>query len=118
LTEFDGAANETDEFIVKALIKPGEYTWTAVFSAQEKEGILHEESLASFSFIVRPHATSMTVWDVPSPIAFNTRFKIKIGVLCSAECKLTGNKVEIYDHQETNLTWSLRMKDLPTPLHS
>jgi hypothetical protein len=99
LTEFDGTGNETDEFVVKAPTTPGSYTWTSVFPGQEKEGILHEESSAPFPFIVEPHATSIAVWDVPSPIVFNTKFKLKVGVKCSAECKLTDKKVEIYDHE-------------------
>lgn len=100
LTEFYGTVNETDRLIVKAPTKPGEYTWTALFPAQEKEGVLHQESSAPFSFIVKPHhATSMAVWDVSSPIVFNAKFKLKVGVKCSAECRLTGKKVEIYDHE-------------------
>ncbi len=99
LVSFDGSGNDTDEFVVKAPSKPGKHTWTAVFAAQEKAGILHEESSAPFSFIVEPHTTSMAVWDVPSPIVFNTKFKLKVGVHCSAECKLTGREIEIYDHQ-------------------
>jgi hypothetical protein len=99
LIEFDGAANETAEFVVKAPFEPGECTWTAVFPAQEKEGILHEESSAPFSFTVKPHAISIAVWDVPSPIAFGDEFRIKVGVRCSSECKVTGKKIEIYDHE-------------------
>jgi hypothetical protein len=159
LVTFDGTGNETDEFVVKAPIEPGEYTWTAVFPAQEKEGVLHQESSTPFSFIVKPHATSMAVWDVPSPIVFTTKFKLKVGVKCSADCKLTDKNIEIYDQKggkvatgklggvpwsatsalywaEVNLkpparrdatggrlssrsqTWSFRMRELPTPLHS
>ena len=99
LTEFDGAANETDEFVVKAPIEPGQYTWTAVFPAQEKEGVVHEESSARFSFLVKPHATTIAVWDVPSPIAFDDKFKIKVGVKCSAECKLMDKEIRIYAHR-------------------
>ena len=98
LVTFYGTVNETDEFIVKGPIRPGGYTWTAVFPAQEKEGILHQESSTSFSFIVKPHATSIAVWDVPSPVGFGDEFSIKVGARCSAECNLTGQKIEIYDH--------------------
>ena len=123
LTGFDGTGNATDEFVVKAPIKPGEYTWTAVFPApaareespaaddeahneeqistggsqSETEGVSHEESSVPFSFIVEPHATSMAVWDVPFPIVVNAKFKLKVGVKCSVDCKLTGKEVEIYD---------------------
>lgn len=99
LTEFDGAENGADEFVVNVPNKPGSYTWTAVFPAQEKEGILHQESSAPFSFIFKPHAISIAIWDVPSPIAFGNEFRIKVGVKCSAECKLTDKKIEIYDHE-------------------
>jgi hypothetical protein len=99
LTEFDGTGNETGEFVVQSPIEPGEYTWTAVFPAQEKEGVLHEESSAPFSFVVKPHATSIAVSGVPSPIALGDEFRIKVGVKCSAECELTGEEIEIYDHQ-------------------
>jgi len=99
LVSFDDMANETGEFVVKTPFEPGEYTWTAVFPAQEKEGILHEESSAPFSFTVKPHAISITVWDVPSPIAFGDEFKIKVGVRCSAGCNLTGKEVAIHDYE-------------------
>jgi len=99
LTEFDGTGSETDEFIVKVPTEPGGYTWTAVFPAQEKQGVVHEESSAPFSFIVKPHSTSIAVWDIPSPIAFNDKFKIKVGVKCSAECTLTGKKIAVYDQE-------------------
>ena len=103
LTEFDGVVTETDEFVVKAPTKPGGYTWASVFPAQEKEGVLHEQSSAPFSFIVKSHITSMTVWDVPSPIVLKTKFKLKVGVRCSAECKLTDSKIEIYDHESSKV---------------
>jgi len=99
LTDFDGAANETAEFVVKAPFTPGRSTWTALFPAQEKEGLLHEESSAAFSFVVKPHATSMAVWDVPSPIVFGTQFKIKAGVKCFSNCQLATKKIEIYDQE-------------------
>ena len=96
LTEFSGTGNETDEFVVKAPIEPGGYTWIAVFPAEEKEGVIHEESSVPFSFTVKPHSTSIAVWDVPSHIASNDRFKIKVGVKCSAECRLMDKKIGIY----------------------
>jgi hypothetical protein len=97
LTGFDETGNETDELAVKAPVKLGPHTWTAVFPAQEKEGVLHEESSVPISFIVKPHTTSMAVWDSPLPVVLDSRFKLKVGVRCSAECKLAGKEVEIYD---------------------
>jgi len=99
LVLFDGTVNETDEFVVEAPTKLGEYTWTAEFPAQVRQGTLHEESSASFSFISKPHTTSMAVWDIPCAIVFNDKFKLKVGVRCSAECRLTDKEIEIYDHE-------------------
>ena len=96
---FDGTVNETDEFVVRAPTQPGEYTWTAMFTTQEKGVILHEESSAPFSFSVKPHVTSVQVWDVPSPVVFDAAFKVKVGVQCSAGCNLTGKEVAIHDYE-------------------
>jgi hypothetical protein len=112
LTSFDGAVNETDEFVVKAPTEPGKYTWTAVFTAQEKDGIAHGESSAPFSFIARPHATGMAVWDVPSPVMHNADFNLKIGVSCSSGCRLAGQQVEIHDHRGTKVAECI-LGDLP-----
>jgi hypothetical protein len=114
LATFNETVNETGEFVVQAPIEPGEYTWTAVFPAQEKEAILHEESSAPFSFIVKPHATSIAVWDVSSPIAFGDKFKIKVGVKCSAGCKLTDRGIEIYDHEGQKAA-TATLGDVPWP---
>lgn len=112
LTSFDGTANETDEFVVEAPIEPGEYTWSAAFVAQEKEGILHGKSSAPFSFITRPHATGMAVWDVHSPVTYNADFNLKIGVSCSSACGLAGQQVEIYNHLGTKIAECI-LGDLP-----
>ena len=96
LASFEEQINETDEFTVKGPIELGECTWSVVFPAQEVGGVLHEESSTPVVFNVKPHATSIAVWDVPSPIAFNDKFKMKVGVKCSAECKLMDQKIGIY----------------------
>jgi hypothetical protein len=103
LVSFDGAASSTDVLIVKAPTEPGEYTWTAVFAAREKEGTLHGESSASFSLAITHHATSLAVWDVPLPIVINTRFTVKVGARCSAECSLAGKELAIYDQSGERL---------------
>jgi hypothetical protein len=114
LTQFYGI-NETDKLIVKAPAEPGEYTWTAVFPAQEKEGVLHQESSASFSFVVKPHhATSMAVWDVPLAVAVGDRFRMKVGIKCSADCQLTDKQIEIYDHEAGKVA-TATLGDAPWP---
>lgn len=44
-----------------------------------------------------PHATSMVVWDVPSPAAVGRTVTAKIGVRCEAGCILAGHNVEVRD---------------------
>jgi len=114
LTQFDGVVTETDEFVVKAPSKPGEYTWACVFPAQEKEGVLHEESSAPFSFIVKSHITSMTVWDVPAPVVLGTKFTLKVGVRCSAQCRLADSKIEVYDGESSKVATGA-LRDVPWP---
>jgi hypothetical protein len=63
-----------------------------------KEHDMAGEAQAQESSIVKPHTTSMAVWDVPSPTVVNTKLAIKIGVSCAAGCRLTGTEVEVFDH--------------------
>ncbi len=97
LTEFDGEANETTEFVVKAPVGPGAYTWLAVFPACTTAGISREETSAPFSFTVKPHETRVVVWDVPSTIECGEKFSLKLGVKCSSECRPDGWTVEVRD---------------------
>jgi hypothetical protein len=103
LISFDGAANETDTFFVKAPVKPGEYAWIATFATREGEGILHGETSTTFSLAITHHATSLAVWDVPSPIVISTRFKVKVGARCSAECSLAGREFAVFDQSGERL---------------
>ena len=99
LVSFDGTSNETNEFVVRAPFEPGKYTWTALFPAQAEEGVLNEESSIPFSFTVKPHATVITVWDVPSSVAIGGQFGIKVGVECSSVCSLAGQKIQVCDSE-------------------
>ncbi len=104
VTGFNGAENEVDDFVVQVPNELGTYTWTAVFPEQESNSILHQESKASVSFDFKPHGISMAVWDVPSPLVVGTPFTIKVGAKCSADCRLTDKKIEIYDHMGARVT--------------
>jgi hypothetical protein len=44
-----------------------------------------------------PHTTSVVVWDVPSAIVVGGKFRIKVGIKCSNECRLTNTDFGIYD---------------------
>lgn len=112
LTAFDETANYTGEFILKSPIEPGEYTWKAVFPAQEQDGDMHQESATSFSFVVKPHGTGMAVWDVASPVVVDTDFRIKVGVKCAAGCNLAGEEIAIYDHEGARVATGV-LGDIP-----
>jgi hypothetical protein len=114
LISFEEEINETDEFRVKAPIELGECTWSVVFPAQEVAGVLHEESSTPVVFNVKPHSTSIAVWDVPSPIALNEKFKIKAGVKCSAGCNLVDNGIRIYGQRGKRVA-SGRLGGVPWP---
>lgn len=109
LAEFDGEGNHTGQILVEAPLVPGEHTWIAVFPTQEKDGVLHQGSSAPFSFTVKPHATGIAVWDIPSPAVLGSAFTIKVGVNCLDNCDLTGKEIEVYNHEGDKVaTASLR----------
>ena len=99
LSAFDGAASETRGFVLKAPVRPGRHVWTAAFIAQEREGVAHEGSSAAFPFVVKPHTTSMAIWDLPVPIILNTPFTLTVGVKCSSGCALAGKTVQIRNQE-------------------
>ena len=48
---------------------------------------------------VEPHAVELTVWDVPSTTVAGERFKVAVGVRCSAGCALNGQELGIFDQE-------------------
>ena len=103
LTRFDGKTNETDDFSVKAPIQPGRYTWTAMCPAVVIEGVSYGEATSQISFAVKPHTTSVVVWDVPSAVAIGESFRPKIGCKCSSECQLADRDFGVYDQNGTRV---------------
>jgi hypothetical protein len=99
LTEYDGEANQTSDFVVKAPIEVGEHTWSVVCPAVVKEGISYDEASAKIAFTVKAHATSVIAWDIPSAIVVGARFRIRVGIKCSTACDLTNSGFAIYNHE-------------------
>jgi hypothetical protein len=97
LATYNERTNETEGFTLKGPEQMGEHTWTILFPRHEIEGAVHEESCLAVFFTTRPHTTSMAVWDVPSPVVMNRWFKVKVGVKCSAMCRLAGQLIDIGD---------------------
>jgi hypothetical protein len=99
LTELDGEAHMTGAFAVPAPVSAGDHIYRAVLAAHEKDGVLHEETSIAFSFATRAHAASVNVWGLPPAIAAGERFSFKVGIKCSAGCKLTGRQLSVFDHE-------------------
>lgn len=102
-TSFEDGINRTDEFVLKAPIKAGAYTWLAVCPAHEQEGISYMETSTPLAFTVKAHATNIVVWDVPSAIETGDSFKLKIGVRCSSACLPADRLFSIRDHNGDEL---------------
>jgi hypothetical protein len=99
LGEFLGAGNLTGELKPQTPVQLGKVTWQVSFPSGEEGNPRHEESRVRFSFQVIPHETSLVVWDTPSPAVLGRESSLKVGVKCSAGCKLAGENIEIHDHE-------------------
>ena len=49
------------------------------------------------------HTTHVVAWDIPSAVVVGERFRIKVGIKCSHDCRLTNRGFGIYDHEETQV---------------
>jgi hypothetical protein len=83
---------------LRAPLKVGEHVCRVVLAAEEKDGIRHDKSATTFSFTTTAHAANVNVWGLPSAIAAGERFSFKVGIKCSAGCKLAGRALSITDH--------------------
>ena len=99
LTELDGEACVTAASVLQAPLEVGEHIYGAVLPLFEKDGILHEETSTEFSFATKAHAQSVNVWGLPPAIGPRERFRFKVGIKCSAGCKLTGRPLRTFDHE-------------------
>jgi hypothetical protein len=98
LIEAGGDAYATGAIALQAPLDVGEHIWRAVLAAIEKDGVLHEETATTFVFSTQAHAASVNVWGVPSAVPVGESFSFKVGIKCSAGCKLAGRKVAVFDH--------------------
>jgi len=99
LTEFDAEAYVTRTLVLRAPLEVGEHTYRAVLAAQERDGVLHEATSTEFSFATMAHAASVSVWGLPSAVAVGEPFGFKVGIKCSAGCKLTRRPLSIFDQE-------------------
>ena len=99
LTAFDGEVYLTNAVVLRAPLNEGQHIYRAVLAAHETDGVSHDETSTEFSFAAMAHAASVNVWDLPSAVAAGDRFRLKVGIKCSAGCNLTGRKLSVFDHQ-------------------
>ena len=81
----------------RAPMEVGEHTWAILFPAHDVGGVVHQEVSLHVGTTVRPHETSVAVWDLPTPVVIGESFSAKIGIRCAAECRLTGKRLEVLD---------------------
>jgi hypothetical protein len=93
----------SDDIVLAAPKSAGEHVYRAVVTSADKDGASHERASAEARFVVQPHASELTVWDVPSTVAAGERFRFKVGVRCSAGCCLAGQALGILDAQGAQL---------------
>ncbi len=112
--ELDGFDGErcTSAFTLQAPVEVGEHTWRAVLAAQEKDGVWHEASATDFSFKTKPHAISANVWGLPSAIAAGEPYRFKVGIKCSAGCKLTGRPLRVLDNEGAEVSAACLLDDV------
>ena len=101
LTGYTDSINETGAVASTAPDAIGQHAWSVLFCGLETESVVHGESCLSISFATRPHATSVAVWDVPSPVVMSSSFTVKVGIKCSVGCQLTGHAVAVCDETGT-----------------
>lgn len=83
-------------FVLRAPEEVGEHRLTLIVASTEQAGKSAEGTLP-FAITTVPHATSLAVWDVPSPVVRNTPFEIKAGAKCTSACGLAGKVIEVRD---------------------
>jgi hypothetical protein len=85
------------EIRLEAPGRTGEHIWSVTFAPHEVAGIRHDEVTVPFRTAVIPHATSLAVWSIPSPVVAGTRFAVEVGAKSSAGIAFAAQRVEVRD---------------------
>jgi Carboxypeptidase regulatory-like domain len=99
---------------LKAPQQVGAQVWTIRFPPHESDGVLHAECTLPVCVRTLPHATSLAVWAVPSPVVMGERFRIKVGAKSAAGCGLGGTKILISDESGAVIAQA-SLQDTPWP---
>jgi uncharacterized membrane protein len=102
------------DITLKAPAQAGKHAWSIRFPPHESGGIRHEECSLAVSVSSKPHATSLAVWGVPSPVVMGERFSVTVGAKSSAGCELKGQRIQISDQAGTVIGQGT-LQDTPWP---
>jgi uncharacterized membrane protein len=102
------------DLALKAPAQVGEHVWTVRFPPHESDGVRHAECALPVCVRTTPHATSLAVWAVPSPVVMGERFRIKVGAKSAAGCELRTKKIAVYD-QAGAVIAQASLQDAPWP---
>jgi hypothetical protein len=108
------ATDAIREVMVKAPDAVGPQRWSVKLAAQEHAGIRHEERTLVLAFKTKPHATSLAVWDLPSPVVMGAQFSVKVGAKSSASTPLGQRAIAISD-ASGEVVGRANLQDRPWP---
>ncbi len=97
---FGGGIYETGETALKAPAEVGTYWWSVVCPARATDDLSYKEVAERFSITVKPHATRIVVWDVPSTVASGETFRFKVGIKCTSGCPQQGREFTVFDEDQ------------------
>ena len=102
------------EVVLKAPSQVGEHVWTIAVGTDEIAGVIHAGEPLPIRATTKPHATSLAVWDIPTPVVIGTLFEIKVGAKSSGDCELSGRAIEVCDQSGATLA-EAKLGDTPWP---
>jgi len=106
--------HEAAEITLTAPRHAGDAVWNVVCGPHQSAGIVHDEETVPVRINIMPHATSLAVWAVPSPVVMGEKFEIKVGAKSSAGVALTGATVEVCDEADVVVARG-RLGETPLP---
>jgi hypothetical protein len=92
----------------------GTQVWRLSVAPHEVAGVAHAPCTVPVAVVTRPHATSLAVWAIPSPVVTGQSFAIKAGAKSAAGCDLAGRAIEVRDEGNAVMA-SARLNATPWP---
>jgi hypothetical protein len=106
--------DDVAEMKLEAPSQTGEHIWRFTFGPHEVAGIRHDEVTVPVRTVIIPHATSLAVWSIPSPVVMGSTFAIEIGAKSSAGVVLAAEHVVVRNESGTMVAQG-RLGEAPHP---